>query len=219
MIKALIFDFDGLILDTEKADYLSWKETFEKYDVELPLSLWHSYIGTIGFDVYKLLEEKVGRSLNREVVREFRKARDNEIIAGESILPGVEQYLAEAKEAHLRIGLASSSNHDWVDAHLQRLGLIDWFEVICCRDDVNNQAKPDPAVYQFAVKQLGVAPESTLALEDSPVGVAAAKGAGLRVTVIPNQMTKDLDLSQADFRLNSMADMPLAQLIQEVLNV
>jgi len=219
MIKVLIFDFDGLILDTEKADYLSWKETFEKYDVELPLSLWHSYIGTIGFDVYSLLEQSVGRPLDPQTVRTFRKARDNEIIAQETILPGVEQYLAEARQANLRIGLASSSKHDWVEFHLHRLGLIDQFEVICCRDDVNNQAKPDPAVYQFALKQLGVAPEAALALEDSPVGVAAAKGAGIWVTAVPNQMTQSLDFTQADYRLNSLAEIPLSQLITEVLNV
>lgn len=218
MIQALIFDFDGLILDTEKADYLSWKETFEFYGVELPLPLWQSYIGTIGFDLYALLEELAGRPLDRQAVRRLRKARDQEIISQEKILPGVEQYLAQARALNLKIGLASSSRHAWADFHLQRLGLFDLFDAVCCRDDVDNKAKPDPAVYQFALAQLGVAATAALALEDSPNGVAAAKEAGLWVTAVPNLMTKPLDLSQADFLLNSLADMPLTQLLNEVLN-
>ena len=218
MIKALIFDFDGLIFDTEKSDYISWKETYEKYGVELPLNLWQSFIGSIGFDLYGYLEEQLGESVDREAVRAQRKTRDNEILAQETILPGVEQYLADARFNNLQIGLASSSKHDWVEPHLQRLGLTDWFDAVCCRDDVDNQAKPNPAVYRLALRRLGVPPEAALALEDSPNGIAAAKRAGVWVTAVPNEMTKTLDLSQADYRLESLTQMPLEQLINEVLN-
>jgi HAD superfamily hydrolase (TIGR01509 family) len=217
-IKALIFDFDGLILDTETADYTSWKETFAAYGCELPLDLWSKFIGTHIFNPYEYLEELLGQPVDRYAVRALRKKRDNELIASIWIMPGVEGYLAEAQRMGLRIGLASSSDHAWVDTHLARLGLLDAFEVISCRDDVGNRGKPDPAVYQAALQAFDMAPHQALALEDSPNGIQAAKAAGLWCTAVPNKMTRDLNFSQADYQLDSLADMGLSQLITEVLN-
>jgi HAD superfamily hydrolase (TIGR01509 family) len=218
MIKALIFDFDGLIFDSETPDYISWQETYAAYGVELPLDVWHLHIGAVTFNPYLYLEELVGRPLDRDAVWARRKARDNELLAAQTILPGVDNVLAEARRLGLKIGLASSSDHSWVDNHLQRLGLFDQFEVICCRDDVGGIGKPDPAVYRAAAAALEIAPYQGLALEDSPNGVAAAKGAGLWCTAVPNQMTRDLNFDHADYRLHALDQMPLSQLITEVTN-
>lgn len=216
MIRALIFDFDGLIFDSETPDFVSWQETYTAHGVELAREVWNAYIGTITFDPYQHLEELVGRPIDREAVHTVRKARDNELIAAQTILPGVDAYLAEAREMGLRIAIASSSDHDWVDGHLQRLGLLDQFEQIHCSDDVGGVGKPDPAVYRRAVASLGIAPHEALALEDSPNGVTAAKAAGLWCTAVPNQMTRDLNFDHADYRLTALTDMPLSQLIAEV---
>ena len=78
--------------------------------------------------------------------------------------------------------------------------------------------KPNPAVYQAAIAALGIWPHEGLALEDSPNGVTAAKEAGLWCTAVPNEMTRDLNLDHADHRLNALTDMPLSQLITEVMN-
>ena len=218
MIQALIFDFDGLIFDSETPDFISWQETYADFGVELSRDVWNQHIGTITFNPYLHLDELVGRPLDRQAVWAKRKARDNELLAAQTILPGVEAYLAEARQLGLKIGLASSSNHSWVDAHLQRLGLFEQFEVIFCSDDVGDVGKPDPAVYLAAIAALQIEPNQGLALEDSPNGVTAAKGAGLWCTAVPNQMTRDLNLDHADYRLNSLTDMPLTQLITEVMN-
>jgi HAD superfamily hydrolase (TIGR01509 family) len=218
MIQAIIFDFDGLIFDSETPDFISWQETFAAHGVELARDVWNAQIGAVTFNPYLHLEELLGRPIDREAVWAQRKARDNELLAAQTILPGVEAYLAQARQLGLKIGLASSSEHKWVDGHLQRLGLFDQFEVIFCADDVGGVGKPDPAVYRAAVAALGIAPHQGLALEDSPNGVTAAKGAGLYCTAVPNQMTRDLNFDHADYRLQALTELPLSQLINEVLN-
>ena len=218
MIRALIFDFDGLIFDSETTDFISWQETFAAHGVELAREVWALHIGTITFSPYLHLEELLGRPIDRDAVHDVRKARDNELIAAQTIMPGVEDYLAQARALGLKLAVASSSNHKWVDGHLQRLGLFDQFEYIFCNDDVGGVGKPDPAVYRAAISALNIAPHEGLALEDSSNGVTAAKGAGLWCTAVPNQMTRDLNFDHADYRLTALTDMPLAQLITEVTN-
>ncbi|WP_420628143.1 HAD family hydrolase [Candidatus Leptofilum sp.] len=218
MIHAIIFDFDGLIFDSETPDFISWQETYGAHGVELSRELWNAHIGTITFDPYLHLEELLGRPIDRDAVWAKRKARDNELLAAQTIMPGVEDYLAEVRELGLKFAIASSSKHSWVDRHLKRLGLFEQFDLIFCSDDVGNVGKPDPAVYQAAIAALGIAPQNGLALEDSPNGVTAAKGAGLWCTAVPNRMTRDLNFDHADYRLNALTDMPLSQLITEVMN-
>ena len=110
MIQALIFDFDGLILDTETPDYLSWRETYASFGVDLPLDAWRENIGSTGlFDPYLYLEARLGRPIDRTAVHARRKQRDNELLAAQTILPGVAAYLADARQLGLKIGLASSS--------------------------------------------------------------------------------------------------------------
>lgn len=216
MIRALIFDFDGLIFDSETPDFISWQETYAAHGVELSREVWNAHIGAITFNPYLYLEELLGRPIDRDAVHAMRKARDNELLAAQTILPGVEDYLAQARMLGLKIGIASSSNHKWVDGHLQRLGLFDQFAHIFCSDDVGGVGKPDPAVYRAAIAALNIAPHEGLALEDSPNGVTAAKGAGLYCTAVPNQMTRDLNFDHADYRLRDLTEMPLSQLIAEV---
>ncbi len=218
MIDALIFDFDGLILNTEFTEYLSWQEVFLSFGVPFPLAVWQQHIGAITFDPYAFLDTAVGHAVDRDAIEPRRRQRDREFLTQETMMPGVMDYLQAAREMGLLIGLASSSPHHWVDEHLQRLDITPYFAVVACRDDVDDCPKPDPAVYHFALAQLGVAPGMALALEDSLNGVRAAKAAGVRVTAVPNNMTHTLDFSLADYRLASLADMPLSQLITEVFH-
>jgi HAD superfamily hydrolase (TIGR01509 family) len=141
---------------------------------------------------------------------------DRELLAQQTILPGVESYLAEARQLGLKIGLASSSQHEWVDGYLAQLGLTKWFDVVRCRDDVGERSKPDPAVYLAALEALDVPAPAALALEDSPHGALAAERAGLRCVIIPNQMTRALLFGPVSHRLDSLMDMPLVQLLEQI---
>ncbi|NJN81010.1 MAG: HAD family hydrolase [Caldilineaceae bacterium] len=216
MINALIFDFDGLILDTETPEFRAWQEVYHAYHVALPLETWATCIGAFGgFDPYAYLEEQVGQPVDREAIRSTRRARFAELLANESVLPGVEQTIAEAKRRGLRLGVASSSDRAWVTGHLDRLGLAHHFTCVRTRDDVQ-QAKPDPALYLDAASGLGVSPAQAVALEDSPNGILAAKRAGLYCVVVPNPMTHTLSLELADLRLASLSELSLDHLLEQM---
>lgn len=216
-IQALIFDFDGLIFDSETPDYQSWREMYLSFGVELPLDIWQQNIGSVDFfNPFTYLEGLVGRPLDRQAIHTARKQRDHALLAQQTIMPGVLEYLAEAEALGLRIGIASSSRRNWVEGHLKSLGLNGRFQAICCRDDVNDRAKPDPAVYLTVTEQLGVPPHLSLALEDSPNGATAAKAAGLWCVVVPNDMTRDLSFPPVDWRLSSLAETPLTKLLAEL---
>lgn len=214
MIQALIFDFDGLIIDSETADYLSWRETYADFGVDLPRAAWDVGIGGVDlFNPYLFLEEQLGRPIDRGTVKTIRRQRDDEIMAQLPVMDGVVAYLDEARAMGLRLAIASSSNHGWVDPLLARLGLTERFEAVLCRDDVGNVAKPDPAVYQAALAALAIGSETAVALEDSPNGATAALAAGLTTVIVPGPMTRGLPFPAAHYRLNSLTEMSLADLL------
>ncbi|MBK8988815.1 MAG: HAD-IA family hydrolase [Chloroflexi bacterium] len=214
MLRSLIFDFDGLILDSETPDFVSWQETYHSFGVDLPLDVWVQNIGSVNFlNPYTYLESLLGRAIDREAVKANRRRRDDELMAQQSIMPGVAAYLAEARQLGLKTAVASSSPHAWVDKLLDRLGITNQFDAVCCRDDVGSRAKPDPAVYLAALAALNVSAAEALAFEDSPHGAAAAQAAGIFCVVVPNQMTSQLTFPQTGYRLTSLADMSLKQLL------
>jgi HAD superfamily hydrolase (TIGR01509 family) len=218
MIRGLIFDFDGLILDTELPDFEAWQEMFIEHGTTLPLSAWTPLIGTASaFDLYDYLEQQAGRPIDRADVQERRRQRFHERVVNQAILPGVERCIADAKGRGMKVGLASASSADWVVGHLERLGLRVHFDAIKTANDVE-RVKPDPALYRAALAALGLTAGEAIALEDSPNGIAAAKAAGLFCIAIPNAMTRDLDTGAADLHLTSLAAMPLAELLEVVEN-
>ena len=213
MIRALVFDFDGLILETEVPVYEAWAEVFRENGVELELSRWYDLLGrgSDHFDVHGHLEELTGRTFERDPLRARRNARRDEMLADRQVIAGVVELFREAKDAGLKVGIASSSSREWVCGHLERLGFMEGWDAIVCRADAE-RAKPEPDLYLKIVEMLGVAPHEAVALEDSPNGVTAAKAAGLWCVAIPGPLTEGLDLSHADVRLSSLA-IPLASLL------
>lgn len=214
--RALIFDFDGLILDTEGPVYRSWLEVYEAHGEALPFERWVQIVGstTTGFHPQHHLEERLGRPLSQEVL-DGRIGRRTEMILTEPLLPGIVQHVDAARSLGLKLGVASSSTSDWVSGHLDRLGILDRFDCIRCRDDVA-QAKPEPDLYLAVLACLGVSATEAFAIEDSPNGVTAAKRAGLRCVAIPNPITAQLDLSQADLQLESLAEVTLPDLLERM---
>jgi HAD superfamily hydrolase (TIGR01509 family) len=216
MIRAIIFDFDGLILDTEEPVLRSWVEVYKEHGKQLPLERWVEIVGstTIGFHPQRHLEELLGRPLPQEVL-DRRVGRRTEFIQAKQLLPGVLQHIDEARALGLKLGVASSSTTEWVKGHLARLGILDRFHCVRCRDDVAN-AKPAPDLYLAVLECLEVSAAEAFAIEDSPNGITAAKQAGLRCVAIPNTITAGLDLTRADVLLGSLSEVTLAQLLTRV---
>jgi len=216
LIRALIFDFDGLILDTEGPIYQSWLEVYAAHGVALPFEEWVKTVGSSNdaFHPQLYLEERLGRALPQEVI-DRRVERRIELVLEQPLLPGVAALIDAARSAGMAIGVASSSSRDWVSGHLTRLGIRDCFVCLCGRDDVA-QVKPEPDLYLAALDCLGVAAGEAVAIEDSPNGISAAKRAGLRCVAVPNRLTASLDLSGADLRLNSLAEVTLPELLQQL---
>jgi HAD superfamily hydrolase (TIGR01509 family) len=205
-LKALIFDFDGLILDTETAEVDVWREIYAEYGLEFPILKWVEIVGGSGavhFDAAEYLCERAGGLDIDELNSRYDKAR-LERIGQQEVLPGVVVILDEAREAGLKLGIASSSPLSWVEGHLRRLGLFERFEVVCTRDDVEI-TKPDPELFKLAAERLGVGADEVIVLEDSLNGVLAAKEANMFVVAVPNQVTAHTDLSGADVVLGSLA--------------
>ena len=216
-IKAIVFDFDGLILDTETTDFEAWQAIYRAHGVELRLSMWLPIIGdaTQNFTIEQHLVELTGQPIDRPEVRKRQLALHLEMLEDAVPMPGVENYIHEAKRLGIRIGVASGSRRSWVVDRLDRLGLADHFETIVCRDDVG-RAKPDPAAYIAAVENLGTNPDQALALEDSPPGVKAAKRTGLFCVAVPGPMTKNHSFHEADMRMESLVEMPLQELLKTI---
>jgi HAD superfamily hydrolase (TIGR01509 family) len=217
MIRAVIFDFDGLILDTEAPEFQTWQEIYRAHGCELALEIWATGLGTSAdaFDPCAHLAAQLGLSIDRAALQQQRRQRYRELLKAQSVLPGVREYIAEAKRLGLHLGVASSSSREWVVGHLTELGLYAYFDCIKCRDDVP-RVKPDPALYQAVVETLALQPRQAIALEDSPNGIIAAKRAGLFCVAVPNPLTRQLSLAHADLLVSSLADFPLLQLLEHV---
>jgi HAD superfamily hydrolase (TIGR01509 family) len=215
-VKLLVFDFDGLILDTEVPAFQCWQEIYEAHGGRLDFMTWAECIGTADvFDPCEQLARQIGRTLDVPAVRAQREQRFDELVAGQAVMPGVRDYLDQARDAGLKLGVASSSSRLWVAGHLTRLGIVDRFHAIRCADDVE-RVKPDPALYRAVCEAVAVDPADAIALEDSPNGILAAKRAGMRCVAVPNLLTARLDLTGADLCVSSLAEVPLLRLLERL---
>jgi HAD superfamily hydrolase (TIGR01509 family) len=211
MLQALIFDFDGLILDTETPEVEVWQTIFREHGHELPVDEWAKTIGGYGLSTYDAathLAQLTG--LDPAPLRTRYRRESDERIHASAILPGVLDLLTEARRRGLRLAVASSSPHDWVDSHLSRLGLADRFDKVLCSEDVAaGRTKPNPDLFLLALDQLKVQKEAAVVFEDSPNGVRAAKSAGIFVVAVPNPLTVRFGVDGANLTVNSLADVTL----------
>ena len=214
-MRALILDFDGLVMDTETTDFESWLAVYGLFGVELPRKEWVLGIGSDGraLNPGARLSAETGRP--EEELRKCRREIRDALVADLQPLPGVREWLEEASALGLRLGIASSSPSWWVKGHLERVGLAEHFEVLAGAEDVD-RVKPDPAVYRVALQRLGVAPDEALALEDSPNGLAAARAAGILCLAVPGPMTAELSFEGARLLLRSLEDRSLASVLDEL---
>lgn len=214
MLKALIFDFDGLMLDTETPEVEVWQNIYSEHGFELPVDEWARTIGGYGistFDAATHLASLTG--LDPHPLRLRYRSESDALIHASPVLPGVLDLLTLGRARGLRLAVASSSPHSWVDSHLSRLGLFDRFDRVICSEDVApGRTKPNPDLFLKAVDQLQVQKEAAVVFEDSPNGVRAARTAGIFVVAVPNPLTRRLGVDGADWMVESLADVTLDEL-------
>ena len=213
MLRALIFDFDGTILDTEMPTFIAWQQTYAKYGQVLTLEEYSAVIGSDyhKFDPRRTLEERSGQRFDWHTLDTERRSHCYRIIEQQESLPGVRRLLLEAKARGIRCGVASSSPTDWVQGHLERLGLLSHFSSISCADN-GCPPKPAPDVYLRALKLLNISPDEALAIEDSPNGLLAAQSAGIRCIIVPNQLTRLLPFPAKEQLLSGLGSVSLENL-------
>jgi HAD superfamily hydrolase (TIGR01509 family) len=216
-VEAILLDFDGLILDTETPLLEEWQVVYARWGHPLGLDVWQHGLGTKdGFDPCAHLVALTGgnafdpAALRREVRERYRRRCE-----AEPLRPGVEAVLREARALGLGTAVASSAPQAWVEGWLERHGIRPLFDCLCAREHVE-RVKPAPDLFLLAASRLGVAPASCVVFEDSPNGVKAARAAGMRCIVVPNDVTRPLPLPDPDLVVDSLAGQTLAALLERL---
>ncbi len=163
-MRALVFDYDGLIVDTEWPEYVAWQKVFEGLGLTLAMEDWmHVVGGPDQLDLRKELEGRLGRPLDWASIDAGRLDHHRILMAEQEILPGVRELMIHASAQGWAIGVASSSSQQWVYGNLRRLGLDSWVETLRTRDNVP-RLKPHPDPYLLACEDLGADPSQELRL-------------------------------------------------------
>ena len=219
MLKALIFDFDGLILDTETPEVVVWQSIYKEYGFYLPVEEWEKTIGGYGistFDPAEHLAHLTQGRLDAVSLRVRYRRESDAIIHASSIMPGVVSMIEQAKQHGLQVAIGSSSPHSWVDSHARRLGIFDYFDRIICQDDVPpGRTKPNPDIFLKALEYLDVKQDAAVVFEDSLNGVTAARRAEIFVVAVPNPLTAKMGVA-GDITVSSLADLSFHELNDRV---
>jgi HAD superfamily hydrolase (TIGR01509 family) len=214
MFEAVIFDFDGVVLNTEEPEFLAWQQIYKQYGSDLSLNEWQITIGTRkAFDPYSDLKSKTTYELpDIEEIYQKKRTIVTELLESQKPMDGVLEWLKDANEKGLKIGMASSSSQAWLEHHLTRLNIRHYFSAVVGYSTLV-RPKPYPDSYLKACEILKVKPQNAFAIEDSTHGIKAAKLAGLKVIAVPHKLTQDTDLSEADLIVDSLAKYSLSQVI------
>ena len=209
MLRAFIFDFDGLILDTETPLIDAYGLVHAAHGVPFDRT---SFLRSVGHADYSF-DPWHGFSphADRAALELERRTAKEGLMLRLPILPGVLALLETARDNGLRLGVASNSPHSWVDAHLARLGLLALFDFVGCREDVPSP-KPEPDLYKLVLNRFGFRGHEAVAFEDSHTGSLAAKRAHVWSVVAPNESTAHHDFEHVDWLVSSLAEVDLPAL-------
>ena len=209
MIRALIFDFDGLIVDTETPLIDSYADVHATHGVPFDRTLFLRNLGHAdnAFDPWHGFSPHADRA----ALELDRRTRKDARLQRQPVLPGIVSLLDAAQASGVRIGLASNSGHVWVESHLTRVGLLERFEFLACREDAPSP-KPEPDLYRLVLNRIGLRGHEAIAFEDSHTGSLAAKRANVWVVAAPNSSTAHHDFTHADLQVTSLTEVTLASL-------
>ncbi len=212
MLKAAIFDFDGLLLDTETPEFESWSQVFQEQGAQLSLADWMQFVGTwVNGHIHTMLEERLTHKIDRNAIQSRHNAIYHQKLASVDFCPGVRTLIPALRQAGVTVAIASNSDVDWVTGHLEARAFRHNFEIISTGDEVE-RLKPDPDLYLLSLERLGIAAEEGIVFEDSLPGVQAGLKAGLTVFAVPSQITRHLTYPSAAQRLNSLEDVTVPYL-------
>ena len=202
-VQAIIFDLDGLMVDSESLAKQAWRKVLDRYGHELDNDTIDALFGLRLADSSRLVKLKFGLPLSAEQVAAEKNHLFMAMLAGNlHPMPGLYELLKAVDERNLTRAVATSSNRDYASVALETIG-VDGFSAVITADLVQ-EGKPAPDIYLAAAKALALPPSACLALEDSPNGVRAAQAAGMPCVAIPNAMTAAMDLSAADWHFHSL---------------
>lgn len=214
--QAVVFDFDGLVVDTETPEYTIWAEIFAEHGQELTVLEWGKSVGAAPgtWTATEVLETLIGPYDKAKVKADHKnrlKARTDSL----GPMPGILDWVNDLQLAGIPYGIASSSVAEWVNRFLETAGLLGVFPVIVTRTETL-RAKPNPDLYLEACRQLGADPSAAVAFEDSTNGIKAAKAAGMWGIAVPCPVTVTFDFSMADKVVPSLAELRLPDLVQMI---
>jgi len=206
-VEAVIFDLDGLILDSETPDVLAWQAVYARYGMAFPIASWLQNVGRNDrpWDPVAPFRRAGSPATPKAVAALWREQADALMAGYFKPLPGVVALLSALRHRGIRTAVASSSRRAWILTVLARLGLEAEFDAAAGGDEVR-RAKPAPDVYLLTARRLETAPEACVALEDSPSGVRSARAAGIACIAVPSPLTRQLDFSAADLVVGSLEE-------------
>lgn len=212
-VRAVIFDFDGLLMDTESTSLASWHDEWAAWGLTLDHD---TFFAPHGGDMteyrYELLADAVGGEFDRALSEARRTERRDALNAALPLRAGIDDWLTQADDLGLLRAVASSSDTAWVERHLDQVSALGRFHLIVGGDQVSAH-KPSPDVYLLALARLGVEPSEAVAVEDTAHGVTAAQAAGLACVAIPNPQVDPVQVSHAELVLTSALDCPVDEAI------
>lgn len=217
MLRCVVFDFDGVIIDTETSEYLAWNEIFKSYGLELDKNRWATTIGTRGliepYDELKAFVPNFSESYG--AIIDKKREIVASILENSEPLPGIFNWLKRLKDLGIKMGIASSSSNEWLELHLRRLGLRCYFESVVGFSETV-PPKPDPLVYKKVLGELQVDPGESLAIEDSKYGIMSAKSAGLYVLAIPTSWTRGSYNVDPDIIVTSLSEITVDEVMKKL---
>ncbi len=195
MVKAIIFDMDGVIIDSESFQFEAFKQLFLKFGVELSMEAYNWVGKTAKENVVNIMKKYQVEGDPDKLVQERRQIYHAIIKNKITAIPGTMQLIDRLSKKYT-LALASSSSMESIEIVLGGLRIRNFFEVVVSGEEVS-RGKPNPEIFKLTAKKLNLSPEECIVLEDSQPGIEAAFGAGIKCIAIPNKYTKDHDFSKA----------------------
>ena len=218
MAAAVIFDMDGVLLDSEPLHYEAVRQILEEQGVEFPLEDYFRYLGTTLPSTWDDLCSRYPIAMPFE---QFEARYNADVLAqyeaGAPLIAGAMELVQQLSAAEVPIAVASSSHRQWVEAALSGAGLREYFDQTTAGDEVS-EGKPSPEIYLKAAAKLGFAPEDCIAVEDAPAGVESAAAAGMRVVLVRSELTTDLNLT-SDWEVDDLTEFELTWLRAEPADI